>query len=143
MKYMLIALLLSGASTCFSQETKITVTSNKEILHITLDSENAKNLFLIHDAKFSNNDFLTITVDSDSAYKDWKRSFFIYDSANTAIKDFVLMGDETYCLKLNDLKKLLAMEKIYFIYTTVIPKDPKKTMLVKVAKQLVCKIKIL
>jgi protease II len=143
MKCMLIAILLSVASACFSQETKITITDNKEILHISLDSNNENNLFLIHAAQFSNNDFLIIKVDSDSAYKDWKRSFFIYDSANTAIKDFVLMKDETYCLKLNELKKLLVIEEPYFIYTTAIPKDPQKAMLVKVAKQLVCKIKIL
>jgi hypothetical protein len=142
MKYMLIV-LLSVSSICFSQETRITITGNKEILHLSLDSNNANSLFLIHNAEFSNNDFLNIKIDNDSAYKDWKRSFFIYDSADAAIKDFILMGDETYCLKLNDLKKLLAMEKTYFIYTTVIPKDPQKAMLVKVAKQLVCKIKIL
>ena len=143
MKYILIALLLTIAATSFSQETKITITARDQTLHLYLDSNNANSLFIIHNASFSGNDYLTIKVDGDSTYKNWKRNFSIYDTANAAIKDFVLMKDETYCLKLNDLKKLLALEQSYFIYTTAIPKDPQQAMLVRVAKQLVCKIKIL
>ncbi|HEY2727418.1 MAG TPA: hypothetical protein VGI61_09620 [Parafilimonas sp.] len=143
MKYILIAFFAVIATKTFSQATKITISANNTTLHISLDSENENNLFLIHSNQFGDKDFLTIKVDSEAADKEWKRNFFIYDSANNAIKDFVLMNDKTYCLKLNELKKILVREKEYFIYTSVIPKDPQKAMLIKVAKQLVCKIKIL
>ena len=121
---------------------KITISANNATLHITLDSENKNNLLIIDSSKLISNDFLTIKVDDELENKEWKRSFFIYDNANNAIKDFVLMKDNSYCIKLNELKTLLAPGKEYFIYTTALPKDPKKAMLVKLAKQLVCKIKI-
>jgi hypothetical protein len=141
MKYILIVLFLFIYTAAFSQEVKLTVSANATSLNISLDSNNANTLFVINDGRFSDNDFLTIKVDT-SANKEWKRNFFIYDSLNTAIKDFVLMKDESYCIKLNNLKKLLMPDKEYFIYMMAIPKDPQKAMLVKMAKQLVCKIKI-
>ena len=91
----------------------------------------------------SENNFLTIKVEKDEIEKDWKRSFSIYDSTENAIKDFVLMKDGSYCIKLSEIKTLLKPNQEYFIYTIAIPKDPKKAMLVKVARTIVCKIKIL
>lgn len=141
MKYILITLLSFIYTAAFSQEVKLTISANNTSLNISLDSNNENKLFVINVASISNNDFLTINVDASG--KEWKRSFFIYDSLNTAIKDFVLMKDESYCIKLYDLKKQLIPNKEYFIYMAAFPKDPQKAMMVKVAKQLVCKIKIL
>src|SRR2546423_938459 len=121
MKYILITSFSFIYTAAFSQEVKLTISANNISLNISLDSNDANKLFIINAASFSNNDFLTIKVDA-SAGKEWKRSFFIYDSLNTAIKDFVLMKNESYCIKLNDLKKQLIPNKEYFIYMTAIPK---------------------
>ncbi|MEP6465738.1 MAG: hypothetical protein ABJB05_05515 [Parafilimonas sp.] len=143
MKNILIALLLFISSSAFSQQAQIIISTNNNSLQISPDSNNINKLFVINNAIFSDKDYLTIKVNSESDKKEFNRKFFIYDSSNIAIKDFVLMSDGTYCLKLNDVSKLLLPQKEYFIYTTAIPKDVKKAMLVKMAKRLVCKIKIL
>ena len=52
------------------------------------------------------------------------------------------MEDGSYCIKQSELKILLQPNEEYSIYTTALPKDPQKAMLVRVARTLVCKIKI-
>jgi len=142
MKFFFLTLFSFILLTGFSQDRKLTLSANNKSLHVSVDSTNDQTVFVIDDRKFSENDFLTIRLDTAFANDEWKQNFFIYDSSNNAIKDFVLMHDKTYCVKLTELKRLLTLREEYFIYMTSVPKDPAKAIMVKIAKVLVCKIKI-
>ncbi|MEO8712711.1 MAG: hypothetical protein ABI405_11335 [Parafilimonas sp.] len=143
MKFILSVLLVIPFASLIAQDMEITVCANNNSLTVSPDDDNSDKLFVINTSSSADNNFLTIKVADEEIDKDWKRNFFIYDSADNAIKDFVFMKDESYCIKISDLYKLIQPQKDYFIYTTALPKDPHKAMLVKVARQLVCKIKIL
>jgi hypothetical protein len=142
MKYILAVLMILPVVHAFSQEMQINVSANNKSISVSPDDKNTDKLFVIENAP-AGNDFLTIRITNDETEKDWKRSFSIYDSTGNAIKDFVFMKDGSYCTRISELKKALQPQQDYFIYTMAIPKDPNKAMLVKVARKLVCKIKIL
>jgi len=142
MKFILMVLLTIPVIPVLSQDIQFTVTANNKSITVSPDNEIEDKLLLIDQSK-SGNDFLTIHVTNEETGKDWKRSFLIYDSADNVIKDIVSMKNGSYCIKLNELKILLHTQQDYFIYTTAIPKDPKKAMLVKVARIFVCRIRIL
>jgi len=141
MKFILAVLMMLPVAQAFSQEMQISVSANNKSITVSPDDKNTDKLLVIESAP-ADNDFLTIRISNEAKDKDWKRSFSIYDSADTAIKDFVLMKDGSYCTRISELKKDLHPQQDYFIYTIAIPKDPNKAMLVKVARRLVCKIKI-
>ena len=142
MKCMLIALIAISFTTVFSQEMQITISANNDSITVSPDNNNKNKLLTISNSPSAGNNFLIINVVNEETDKDWKRNFFIYDSADNAVKNFVLMNDGSYCIKLSTLFTILQPQHDYFIYTTAIPKDPNKAMLVKVARRLICKIKI-
>ena len=143
MKFILLVLLVFPFATLVAQNMEITVSADNKSITVSPDDDNSDKLFTINTSSSAGNNFLTIKVADEEIDKDWKRSFFIYDNTGNAVKDFVLMPDDSYCIKIIDLSKLLQPQKDYFISTTAISKDPQKAMLVKVARQLVCEIKIL
>ena len=143
MKLILSVLLSIPAFCIFSQDLQFTVSANNKTFTMSPDNDNANNLLLISSIEPDGNNFLTIHVVNEEIDKDWKRSFSVYDSTGNAIKDLTLMKDGSYCIKLNELKILLHPQQDYAVYTTAIPKDPKKAMLVKVARTFICKIRIL
>jgi hypothetical protein len=142
MKFILIALMIIPYSYALSQDIKATVSAQNKSITASTEDRNDDKLLLIDASHLSKNDFLIITVPDKEADKDWKRDFAVYDSADNALKDFVLMKDESYCIKLTELITLMQVQHDYFIYTVAIPKDPKKAMLIKPARKLVCKIRI-
>jgi lipopolysaccharide export LptBFGC system permease protein LptF len=127
----------------FSQDVQLTVSAKNKSITTSLENKNDDKLLLIDASQLSKNDFLTITIKNKEADKEWKRDFAIYDSADNALKDFVFMQDGSYCTKLTELVTLMKVQHNYFIYTVEVPKDPQKAMLVKPARKLVCKIRIL
>ena len=82
-----------------------------------------------------------ITVANE--WKDWKRSFFIDDDGGADLFTAVAMQQDEYCIKISELEKKLKVYKTYFLYTVALPKDPKKAKLVRVARRLVCTIKLI
>jgi hypothetical protein len=141
MKYILIALLTISFSHTFSQQLKLTISAANNSL-VVMPEENNDSVFVINTTAVLTKNFLTIQVDSDVIPTDWKRTFSIYNKADSAIKDFVLMKNGSYCIKLSEIKTLLQPEQEYLLYTIALPKDPNKSITMKFARTLVCKIKI-
>ena len=120
---------------------QFTVAAGDKSLVVAAEEDNADKLFEI-DSKTIGVDLLTISVEDEEIEKDWKRSFIVYDSSDKAITEFPEMHNGTYSIKISGLNILLSPDEKYFIYTTALPEDPQKAMLVKVARILVCVIKI-
>lgn len=125
-----------------SQDAEVTVSAKNKSITASPGNKNDDKLLLIDTPRLSKNDFLTIIINDKSADKDWKHDFAVYDSADNAVKDFIFMKNGSYCVKLTELVLLMQAQRDYFIYTIALPKDPKKAMLVKPVKKLVCKIRI-
>ena len=142
MKFILMALMAIPVAV-FPQDMRFTVSANNKTLTVSPDDENTDTVFEIEKTQYGNSSLLTIRVANEEIDKDWKRSFSIYDKDDNAIKDFTLMKDGSYCIKMNELVTQLHQQQEYFIYTTALPKDPKKAMLVKIARRPVCRIRIL
>ncbi|MBV9961052.1 MAG: hypothetical protein JO072_02290 [Parafilimonas sp.] len=142
MKYILITVFAFCFLPTFSQQLKLTISAANNSLTV-IPEENDDSVFIINAPALSSKSFLTIYINSDVIPKDWKRDISIYNSDDSFIKDFVLMKDETYCIKLSEIKTLLQPGREYLIYTIARPKDPKKAMTMKFARVLVCKIKTL
>ena len=114
MKFILMLLMaISGA--VFSQDMRFTVSANNKSITVSPDDENADTVFDIDKAQYGNSSFLTIHVANEEIDKDWKRSFSIYDKDDNAIKDFTLMKDGSYCIKINELVTQLHQQQEYFI----------------------------
>lgn len=138
----MLAILFAGFIIPVSaQSMQFTITVNNKSLVTSAADNNTNNVFET-DSKMVGDDVLTISVSNEEIAKDWKRSFAIYDSSDEAITSLTEMKNGSYSIKISGLKKMLSPDKDYFIYTTALPEDPQKAMLVKVARILVCTIKI-
>lgn len=124
-----------------AQSMQFTLTAGKKSLIISAGDNNTNKALEI-ESKAISNDLLTISVSNEEIAKDWKRSFIVYDSSDKAITAFAEMKSGSYCIKISGLKTILNPDEEYFIYTTALPEDPQKAMLVRVARILVCTIKI-
>jgi hypothetical protein len=142
MKFILTVLLLGSFTFSFSQGMQITVSAGKESVTVTLDNDNENKILnikpLVPAAKEA---FLTATIANEEMDDGWKRNFIIYDAEDNEMSRLIDMKQNTYCVSLKNLLPLLKKDKEYFLYTSVLPTDPQKAMEVKVARQLVCKIK--
>jgi hypothetical protein len=143
MKFILVVLMIIPYGYILPQDITVTVSAQNKSITASVEDRNDNKLLLIDTSRLSKKDFLTITIADKETDKDWKRDFAVYDSAGNALKDFILMKDETYCIKLTELIALMQSQHDYFIYTVATPKDPKKAMLIRPARKLVCKIRIL
>ena len=143
MKYMVLLLAVFVSLPGLAQQTKAQVFISDEVISVNLDDDNSSRILSINASQFSNNDVLKIRVENDLLARDWDRRFFIYDSTGNPVKDFVKLNDGSDCIKFSDLKQLLYPRKEYYIYTTAVPTDTQKAMMVKMGRTLVCKIKIL
>ncbi len=114
------------------------LSSGTESITVSPKEDNQEELF-VYNATGGN--ALTIIVIKDDIDTDWKRNFTIYDKADSALQDFTLMKIGNYCIKSSTLASKLNAGEVYHIYTTALPKDPEKAMLVKIRRILVCKIK--
>ena len=141
MKLILPVLFAAFFFEASAQNMQFTVAAGDKSLVAAAEEDNANKLFEI-DSKTIGVDLLTISVEDEEIEKDWKRSFIVYDSSDKAITEFPEMHNGTYSIKVSGLKEMLSPDEKYFIYTTAMPEDPQKAMLVKVARILVCVIKI-
>jgi hypothetical protein len=139
MKYILIVLLFFSAANIYSQDMRINLSSKNERLSISLDENNINRTFIVKKSNIAN-ELLTVTVANEVINEDWKRTFTIHNSNDSAIAAFKYMGGNSYCISLKDLREELQAGNQYYLYTIALPTDPKKRMLVKVARNLVCKI---
>jgi hypothetical protein len=142
MKFFIVFLMLLPSKFLMVQEMQFTVSANNKSITI-LPDDNNETVFTLNKNEFIKNGLLTVHVNNDEIEKDWKRSFVIYDSSDNVVLKFTQMKDENFCIRSNDLAKKLVPQQEYYIYTTAIPEDPKKAMSVRVARMLVCKLKIL
>ena len=141
MKLLLTLLFALPFTLGFSQDMQLNISAGKETISVSLDDDNSGKLVNLSQHSAANN-FLTIKILNEEIDKDWKRSFTIYNAQDSAIKDFMQMKNGSYCIKLKDLLPALHQSEEYFIYTIAFPKDPKKAMLVRPARKLVCEIKL-
>ena len=126
----------------FSQDRRITVSAGKESFVVTLDDDNENKIFNIKPSiPAAKEVFLTATISNEQTDTGWKRNFIIYDAEDNEMSRLIDVRQNIYCVSLKNLLPLLKQDKEYFLYTTVLPTDPQKAMEVKVARQLVCKIK--
>jgi hypothetical protein len=143
MKFILIALMILPSAFASTQELSIIVTAGNEHIKISLDDDNSnKILNLRASVTPAKQEYLTVSVSNEEIEKDWERNFIVYDEEDNEISRLVAMKENTYCVTLSKLLPLLKPGAAYSLYTTALPKDPQKAMEIKVARQLVCKIKI-
>ncbi len=140
MKFLLVTLMAFSFAPVFAQDMQFKVSAGDESITVSPDLDNEDKILVVAPA---NKNAVIINILNDEIDKDWKRSFSIYDSADNVIGEFTFMKNGSYCIKYSELKPKLITTQEYYIYTTAIPKDPAKAMLVKIGRILVCKIKIL
>ena len=142
MKCMLSALLIFYSLPAFTQELAITVSAGNQTIKISLEDDNKDRILVLSPADFMiKGGYLTAKVLDEELSDDWTRSFTIYDEEDNEINRLADMKKDTYCTSLKNLQALLKPGKEYSLYTVALPKDPQKAMEVKIARQLVCKIK--
>ena len=141
MKYILVVLLFFSAANIYSQDMRINLSSKNERLSVSLDENNLNKTFDIKNTKTAN-ERLTITVSDEVIGNDWQRSFTIHNTNDSEIAVLKYIGSDSYCISLKDLREKLQAGNQYYLYTIALPTDPKRRMLVKVARHLVCKIVI-
>jgi hypothetical protein len=139
MKYVLVVLLLFSAANIYSQDMRINLSAKNERLSVSLDENNINRTFFVKKTS-PENELLMVTVSNEVINEDWKRTFTIHNSNDSAIAVLQYMGGDNYCISLKDLREKLQAGNQYYLYTIALPTDPKKRMLVKVARNLVCKI---
>jgi len=120
---------------------EFSVSAGKKSLVVFADDDNTNKALEIKSETIGDS-LLTIFVNNDEIGEDWKRNFSICDSSGNILQDFLQAQDGSYYIKMSGLKTVWNPDSKYFIYTIALPKDPQKAMLVKVARILVCKIKI-
>jgi len=144
MKLILSALLVLSTVSVFAQDMSITVTTEGKSLRVVLDDDNGSQVLTLGAADLNEaENYLTAEVSNEEINKDWKRSFIIYDEEDIETGRLPDVKENTYRISLRNLKPLLQPGKEYALFTIISPKDPQKAMEVKIARQLVCKIKVL
>ena len=116
------------------------MTGRNEKLSASLNENNINKKFIIKESTDSTNQLLTATISDEVIGEDWKRTFAIHNSNDSEIASLKYMGNYIYCISLKNLLEKLKTGSAYYLYTIALPTDPKKAMLVKVARNLVCKI---
>jgi hypothetical protein len=139
MKYILVVLLVFSAANIYSQDMRINLSSKNERLNIRLDENNINKTFEIKKTN-SPNELLQAVVSNEVIGEDWQRMFTIHNTSDSEIAALKYMGGSIYTISLKNLRETLQKGNVYYLYTIAMPSDPKKRMLVKVARNLVCKI---
>lgn len=140
MKLVLSILMLLFAAICNAQDMRIILSAKGEKLSVSLDDDNSKRTFIIKQTNITNNNYFTAAVSNEETGTDWKRSFIIHNAEDSEIAALKYMHNNSYCISLKELGAKLQPGNQYYLYTIALPQDPKKAMLVKVARRLVCKI---
>lgn len=144
MRVILSILMLVPFIVSYSQEMKLTVSARNQSIKISLDDDNNNKVLIIKSAaQNSKQDYLTVKISNEETEQDWNRTFTLYNSDDSEIAVLKPMAKDEYeyCTNLIKLPKL-QKDKDYLLYTVALPKDPKKAMLVRPARRLVCKVRV-
>ncbi len=141
-KILVLALMIFSVVVGYSQNVHISLTKKGDRLSATLDDNNLDKSFVIRKSNISDSNYFNVTVSDEVINADWKRIFFIHNSADSDVATLQTMSDGFYRISLKELSEKLQAGKEYYLYTIAQPTDPKKAMLVKVARILICKIVI-
>ena len=142
MKFIFSTLLFALSMSAFTQEMTIIISAGSKTAKISLENDNKDEILLLSTADFTAKEgYLSAKVVNEEITADWKRSFVIYDAQDSEVNKLADVKKDTYCTSLKTLQTLLQPGTEYSIYTIALPKDPQKAMEVKIARQLVCKIK--
>jgi hypothetical protein len=139
MKYILVVLLVFSAANIYSQDMRINLSSKNERLSVRLNENNINKTFEVKKEN-TPNELLKAVISNEVINEDWQRKFTIHNTSDSEIAELEYTGDNTYSIRLEDLRGKLQNGNVYYLYTIAVPSDPKKRMLVKVARNLVCKI---
>jgi hypothetical protein len=122
----------------------INVKLQKQSISAGLDDDNSNKVLVINgNAKPLKTDKLVIYNNNKAEKKIWKRSFMIFDEADTeVIKLSTAAKDSYYEIPVVDLLAKLKKYKDYSLYTIAIPTDPKKAATVRVRRILLCKVRV-
>ena len=142
MKFLLSVLMLLPLIACYSQDMRIDLSAKGERLSISLDDNNSNRTFTLKKTNIAANDFFKATVFNEGIDTSWQRSFTIHNAADSEIATLKPMNGNTYSISLSELISKLQTGNQYYLYTIASPNDPKKQMLVKVVRRIVCKILI-
>ena len=142
MKIILLSLMMAIGAYSFSQEIRITVSAENKSITTAIDEDNTGKLLNLQTSLEPSEAYLVAKLNRDEIGKGWTRNFIIYDNEDNEVSRLAQMKDNTYGVALKNIKPLLKPAQEYSLYTIVLPEDPQKAMEVKVARQLICKIKI-
>lgn len=126
----------------YSQDREISIKIQSDTITVSMDDDNHNKSIRLHTAGSNTKDDMVASVLYWKEETDWKRRFIINDESNNDIAELTEKGKGIYCKKLSEIIPSLEKNKTYFLYTVALPKDPKKAMLVKVPRMLVCKITV-
>lgn len=141
MKFILPVLMLLPLIS-YTQDMHVTLSAKNERLSVTLDDDNSRRTFILKTTNVGAGDYFTATVHDEDAEKEWRRTFTIHDAGDSEVAALKDMSNNSYCITLKELIGKMQAENQYYLYTVALPKDPKKAMLVRPARRLVCKIKL-
>ena len=119
---------------------RISLSAKGERMTVSLDDNNIGRTFNLKKANTTANDYFTATVFDEQIDTSWLRSFTIHNSADSVIASLKKTNNNTYSISLKELIPGLQTGSQYYLYTIALPLDPKKQMLVKVVRRIVCKI---
>jgi hypothetical protein len=113
--------------------------NNKKMLTVTKEDA-AKNKIVIKAAELKKSGSLIIAFPVSKAKSEWKRNILIYDTAD----NMLLTKEDVTGLTLTntELTALLAGKKKFSVFTTSIPRDPKKAAAVRVRRVHLCTVEV-
>lgn len=141
MKFIISILLLMPVALSYSQEMKLNISARNESITVSLDDDNNdKVLRITSSAQNLKQDYLTVKVSDGEMESELNRNFTFHDSDDNEIAALKPMMKNEYCINLKNILPKIKLNSVYSLYTVAIPKDPKKAMLVRPARKLVCKV---
>lgn len=143
MKYLFLLFNFLFASTV-KQDAQFIVFFREQSVALTLEDDNTDKVIKIDLQQLSKeNSALVVKSNIWKSEKDWKRHFIIFDETDNEAAHLTASDKNgIFCLPAKEISKSLKSGKIYFLYTTLIPKDPEKAMGIRVKRQLMCEIVI-
>lgn len=139
-KILLLAFMIFSVAVCYSQNVRISLTKKGDRLSVSLDDNNIGKTFVIKKSNISDSNYFNVYVSDEVITGDWKRIFFIHNIADSDVATLNDMSNNFYRISLKELSTKLQNGNEYYLYTIAEPADPKKAMIVKVARIFVCKI---
>jgi hypothetical protein len=142
MKLLLLVLIFLHAAVCYCQEDdmRISLSAKGTRITVSLNDNNIDRTFNLKKTNISANDYFTATVFNEQIDTSWIRNFTIHNTADSVIASLKETKNNTYSISLKELVPQLQTGSQYYLYTIALPVDPKKRMLVKVVRRIVCAI---